>query len=432
MLLTTLLALVPRRLDHRRRPRGAPARLLLRPPALRRGRSGPARSPPPWCWCSAAGFSSWLPRRCWGSTPTPSASRRWGSAGRAPPCSGASACSACSSPPTRRASSCARAPPGSCWTSVALGTVAGLVLERLAAPDAGGGGGAPVYSERQLLGRSPPVDGRRLPPGRPPGARPGGRPPGRPRADGPAPRAPGPLAVALGDAARRRRSPLTGLSFWGICRRCRRPAGGRPGRRLSGGDLGGVRRSLGAAPGLRAGVPLRPELRPLRPGRFRTDPPTRLGSEVCFSADGRRAVWLAYDGRPLQFPVRRVPAGPRPAGGRPGADLDLVPGLPRASPSLRTAGGSPTTATTPESRLTVEEIDTGRLLAAVRVRPPGSDTRGWPSPTPTTCGSTSRRSVRGRLRAARSGATSSSSTSLRRSEARADRPRCPRRGAFPA
>jgi hypothetical protein len=167
---------------------------------------------------------------------------------------------------------------------------------------------------------------------------------------------------------------LTGLSIWGIS--------GGPG------DLRQIWQIAGAPSGswiaLDGPAARLPGYQPaflydLSSGRF-----VRAGfgttaegfePQVRFSADGRRAVWLAYDGSPYNSPVAVFRLDLDRPGASPVRTQISFSSVPRSiglSPDGRRLAAYQWGAA---SRLTVDEIDTGRLLAAVRYESPGGTPR---------------------------------------------------------
>ena len=159
---------------------------------------------------------------------------------------------------------------------------------------------------------------------------------------------------------------LFGLSFWWI--------GGGPG------DLRNVDEVLGAPQGTwvalvgsSSRISRYPQgfLYDLRSGRsvpagFGTGS-IELGPQVRFSADGRRAVWLAYDGVPFNSPFAVFRLDLDRPGARPVRTLISYPGIPRSlalSPDGRRLADYGYYA---QSRVTVSDVDTGRLLAAAEL-----------------------------------------------------------------
>jgi hypothetical protein len=159
---------------------------------------------------------------------------------------------------------------------------------------------------------------------------------------------------------------LAGLSFWWI--------GGGPG------DLRNVDEVLGAPQGTwvalvgsssRISGYEQGFLYDLRSGRsVRAALGTaslELGPQVRFSADGRRAVWLAYDGVPFNSPLAVFRLDLDRAGAGPVRTLISYPGIPRSlalSPDGRRLADYGYYA---QKRVTVSDIDTGRLLAAAEL-----------------------------------------------------------------
>jgi hypothetical protein len=92
-----------------------------------------------------------------------------------------------------------------------------------------------------------------------------------------------------------------------------------------------------------------------------------LGPQVRFSADGRRAVWLAYDGVPFNSPLAVFRLDLDRAGAGPVRTLISYPGIPRSlalSPDGRRLADYGYYA---QKRVTVSDVDTGRLLAAAEL-----------------------------------------------------------------
>jgi hypothetical protein len=99
-----------------------------------------------------------------------------------------------------------------------------------------------------------------------------------------------------------------------------------------------------------------------------------LGPQVRFSADGRRVVWLAYDGVPFNSPLAVFRLDLDRAGARPVRTQISYPVVPRSlalSPDGRRLADYGYYA---QKRVTVSDVDTGRLLAAAEL----SSTTGRP------------------------------------------------------
>jgi hypothetical protein len=159
---------------------------------------------------------------------------------------------------------------------------------------------------------------------------------------------------------------LSGLSFWWI--------GGGPG------DLRSVDEVLGAPQGTwvalvgsssRISGYQQGFLYDLRSGRsVRAALGTaslELGPQVRFSADGRRAVWLAYDGVPFNSPLAVFRLDLDRPGVRPVRTQISYPGVPRSlalSPDGRRLADYGYYS---QNRVTVSDVDTGRLLAAAEL-----------------------------------------------------------------
>jgi hypothetical protein len=90
----------------------------------------------------------------------------------------------------------------------------------------------------------------------------------------------------------------------------------------------------------------------------------RIDAPVGFSADGRRAVWLEYDGAPFESPVVAF----RLDLDRPGSRPVRIPiSFPHVPPGFALSPDGRRIATYDwEGRLTVSSVDDGRLLAAAR------------------------------------------------------------------
>lgn len=91
------------------------------------------------------------------------------------------------------------------------------------------------------------------------------------------------------------------------------------------------------------------------------------GPQVLFSADGRRAVWLAYDGAPYSSPLVAFRLDLDRPGAKPVRTTISYKGTPRTlalSPDGRRLADYGYYA---QDRVTVSDVDTGRLLAAAEV-----------------------------------------------------------------
>ena len=159
---------------------------------------------------------------------------------------------------------------------------------------------------------------------------------------------------------------LTGLSFWWI-------GGGPADLRLLTDAAGAPKGSWVALVGSSSRIAGLEQgfLYDLRSGRFVQAGFGAVlferGPQVHFSADGRRAVWLAYDGAPYSSPLVAFRLDLDRPGAKPVRTTISYKGVPRTlalSPDGRRLADYGYYA---PGRVTVSDVDTGRLLAAAEV-----------------------------------------------------------------